>query len=311
MRALKTRQRRPSATIVAPVQFLIAALLAATISGCSDDTPKVDVEDVDRSSVSSKYGGPYEYKLGPSKIIDFGIYVQKELFFSEGRRLNKDLFCDSLSDNREWSPHFQRYTYVIDHKDAVIVSVWKLSVPVHDIDAARCDGKGRGIRRISPYKTKAGRMIETSNEDKNGPIRRSACWLAVPRERCGAAWKNEPHGIFEAMSKHFMLSQRKATISAFDPAEWVKTTVAYAGEIVVRLDSGRFEINRGSGTYWPLTIEAVQVERDGFRARDSKFLPKVADRFEELLGERPRLDPRDHRGKQGGGRLERVCPDLL
>ena len=240
---------------------------------------------------SGIYGGPYGYKLTtPQKLIDFGYYTFKGLEFSEGQPLTQDLFCDSVYENLNKGSSRQKYTYIINAYDNIIVSTWKGNRDLGDLGNMVCDGTGE---TLSQYHTNNGRMIDFSPEDNRN---QSPCWLKILVNEDGE-WIEKPQGILDAMSKHFMLAQEQPTISAFQPALWLLSTVEFAGEIIVDVDKEYYVININSGTYRPDAEE--------------KFLPVAAKRFGQLLNEIPRIEYPELNLNNSNGDLKLVCPDLI
>ena len=111
-----------------------------------------------------------------------------------------------------------------------------------------------------------------------GVVTRSPCWLDLDlgkdRLRDPTRRPMQKDGLMDAISKHFMLAQGPGTtIKEFDVTTWPDKKVAYAGEILVDLDTCSFRLNSNSGTYLPL----------------AKYVPDVNKFFAEQLG-RPSME---------------------
>lgn len=218
-------------------------------------------------------GGPYHYKGGVEKVLDFAWYKDHNLTFSTSAPLKMDLLRDSINNNRlrRFGNQVQRYNYVIreDPTDVIYVGVWEIP-----------DDSGATLRDLVtvPNTCKSGRQDGFSFPDnmminfyQEEPFPRhqkeSPCWLNLPSDK--------DVGLLDAMTKHFMLVQPSATIDNFNlvnSLDWVRAKVSYAGELIVLVDVESDKcmliVTNGSGTYLP----------DG----SSENLQKVAEIFGEV-----------------------------
>jgi hypothetical protein len=243
-------------------------------------------------------GGPYGYRGGKRKVEEFENYKDKELYFSSGAQLTNTLLNDSVEEEQQVSRPTKskklKYNYVISTEDCQIyVAVWiqaHTDVPIHVVKRAVCDplptkGPG-GPDQVKSYqfKAKPNLMINWFLEDSINKPRDSPCWVDDG--------KNRETGILDALSKHFMLSQKlgNQSIQNIDlkPGSADNATlrsVGYAGEIEVDLRMCRYIINPNSGTYLP----------------DPGKLREVVDFFEAELNILP-----DNRGT--GGQITKCNP---
>ena len=243
-----------------------------------------------------EFGGPYPRagnEIGPQKIADFGFYFAKEIFYSQGKKLEPGLLEMSvavyMNDGFPHAQEFQRYNYVIDEHDNIFVATWGNNLDFDEIDRGTCktataaatptaggsdsidtddDGETQGFP-----KAREGEMINFYPEDpiKSAHGKQSPCWIAV-------AGSDEPAGLLDASSKHFMLAQKEGhrSIQKYMPEVWTQAKVKYAGEIIVEITRGNagnvlmceYTLNGNSGTYKPA---------------NGMNLKKVADLFGEVL----------------------------
>lgn len=221
-------------------------------------------------------GGPYAYRGGVEKLLDFAWYKEHALVLSTSETLNLTLLEGSITANRPQSTQglsYQRYNYVIreGEPDTIYVGVWSQT---KDWQEVRDDGLKTCLTTPDEYtdtveQTTRGVMIDFYSEEtksvRSTRKRTSPCWLDLAAGTTQA--NSEMSGVLDAMTKHFMLAQPsnpgggqpfQKTIADFDPskaATWVNTNVAYAGEIIVIVDNARNQctliVNNGSGTYRP------------------------------------------------------------
>lgn len=88
-------------------------------------------------------------------------------------------------------------------------------------------------------------------------------------------------GVMDALSKHFMIAQGAGErVSDYNATTWPRTTVDYAGEILVTVgpSSCTYTISQGSGTYVP----QAGVPSDRFR-----YIDRVARLFDTAVGTYP------------------------
>lgn len=209
-----------------------------------------------------KFGGPYPKngkfadKVLEQKQADFARYKGLEL------NLSRTIVLDSLNDFKDHitknraAPNRkrqQKYNYVITEECAILVAGWSGDGDLSQIGSVVACAGGR--EKFLP--PKPGNMIDWAAEEPYGRAlatphapQRSPCWLDADREI----------GILDAISKHFMLAQGEgATIDSFDAEKWAKARVAYAGEILVNLETCTYIVTENSGTYQPLGKYRLQV----------------------------------------------------
>jgi hypothetical protein len=170
-----------------------------------------------------------------------------------------NLFVTSIKWNRDESnapkaDQFQRYNYVVQG-DKIFVAVWTT-------DEAQ-DVCNSGLPPFARIKVKKSIMVNFYPEKTTDkPTDTRECIL-----------DDGETGVLDASSKHFMIAQGPtSTIKTYDAMTWSKTTVDYAGEILVTVAKSKcfYTINQGSGTYRP---------RAGVRFQGFRYLDKVAALF--------------------------------
>jgi hypothetical protein len=250
------------------LSWLSVPLLAAlSISGCGGG-----------GRSSSAYGGPY-YVGGDTEAIFKPKADEKAAQFQEMNKKRWDsskavelsrgskLFVTSLRWNRDNSNapearRFQQYNYAVQGRK-IFVAVW--------------DPRGkRGICNSGspPFphmKVKKDLMVNEYPETST----------AIPRDTKKCILADGKHAVLDDSSKHFMLAHGPGTrITSYNPRTWATTTVDYAGEIVVAVDSKKcyYTINQNSGTYSP----KAGIPSDRF-----KYLDAVAKLFAGAVGAYP------------------------
>jgi hypothetical protein len=264
---------------------IVALLLAAlSISGC-DCNPN-----------SSPYGGPYHIggdtgKIDPimanNKNAEFAAFKNKGWDSSEVKKLdgsnpssNKAFFEDSIKSNSlsnvPDAKKFQRYNYVVKG-EIIYVAVWR------NKESSLNDICHPGM----PYPTqkmiiRPNTMVNFYPESKpESKYEKSDSDIAACASTIG---NDKGTRVLDAHSKHFMLAQGPgSTISDYDLAKhWENTTIDYAGEIMVFLESPPcyYGINNQSGTYAPKTGPSG-------KDKDFEYLKKVMERFKVIFGVAP------------------------
>lgn len=265
--------------------FLVILLVVAV--GCGVRPPahcsRIDVERIppdNKVGNLQSYGGPYEYDGGYEKVSNFGVYYIYDLLYSKSVEISTMKFLESVKWYCEhtsaypYSEDFQRYNYVVDHEGSILVAIWAKEFNFIEIHKSGfCVNQGPGVftSRMIP-----GAMINFYPEStNNGQGQVSPCNLiAPPANRPNSKYP----GFLDAMSKHFFIAQDLSIqsvegIRSYDPEQWTKTEVEYAGEIIVNVRACTYSINNGSGTYKP--------------DPPANYLPLVANLFAQVLGIRP------------------------
>lgn len=202
------------------------------------------------SPVGCEFGGPFAYQAGADKVRNFRKYKTNEYFFSEGTKLDSDLFGNSVRQARAYKKDDSAlYNYVISADDCEIyVSIW-----TKDPDEVRnsiSDG-GYCVDERSTLRATWRLMIDHYEESREpDEAKTSPCWFEYPAE-----------GILDAMSKHFILAQPtgQQDINSMDLDTAVFAKVAYAGEIMVDKEECTYAVNANSGTYRPPRLVPTAV----------------------------------------------------
>ncbi len=249
------------------------------------------------------FGGPYSFggeREGMVKIDferdkkeDFQRYHNAGLFFSEAAELTSSLFEEWVKENlpveeklpvednlpveenlvrKPYGDKRQQYNYVVDTEGRILVGKWKDNVDTDLKEVLDDEKRCPGMPDFRPHTQ--GMINWFPEESKNGL---SPCWLAGLAGNEAGIKKD---GLLDAISKHLMLAQGEGNSidKLFDDdkslwEEWTDESVkvAYAGEIIVDLDSCTYSLNNNSGTYTP--------KREG--------LPDVAEYFADKIGVAP------------------------
>ena len=227
--------------------------------------------------ISTRFGGPYPFEVTYySKMSNFGVYYSKGLLFSRSTTLSQQLFEESVAWYRENNRGFvrgdqsQKYDYIITQKGDIRVAVWSepMDFTALDADGICAGGSVDSFSAVIP----AGLMLNSYPENPDTEIEPiSPCWIDVPPKKP----EDSMLGLIDTMSKHLFLAQEDSlqdeALLLFNPSQWAKTEVAYAGELLIDVETGTYALNRQSGTYRP----------------DERYLDEVARHFALKLGIRP------------------------
>ncbi|WP_298775465.1 hypothetical protein [uncultured Shewanella sp.] len=222
---------------------LTAATLTLSLPSFATDTLTVKTE-------QSQMGGPYviggndnenSLSTNAGKVAEFGAYYAKDLFYTQIVPLTPKLLRQSMKANISYDtngdPEPQMYNYVIEN-NIIYVATWDPRENITDMDPdCHLD-----IDTLSGYMPDAYEA-----DEKDCPIN---------------VYSGKDVGIEDAVSKHFLISQlggETGKLENYQPKEWIKTTVDYAGEIHVypiynhakHQYRYQYTINSNSGTYRP------------------------------------------------------------
>lgn len=271
------------------------------------------------------YGGPYplggtrsenDLYANSEKIAEFGFLYGKRLFYSEGVKLSKPLFCHSIGKNKIASngKEYQRYNYVISTSNGIPSGIWVaqwkgegISEKLKPVICKSDDCKPSDCKPTAYYKDRKDgydwapqkTMINvfpelptvSQTELNSGKIyeKESPCFFKKD-------WGAADVGILDASSKHFMIAQGGYSIENYDPKSWSKVKVLYAGELLVDVQKRTYSINTNSGTFqpWPGEFKSegsafrnLYPSSDSEKFFDSKYLENVAKLFSKTLDSPP------------------------
>ena len=244
------------------LMMIVIAIIAASCSPtpiptdrcASYELPTASALTIDVEFDDTRFGGPYDYKAGPQKLVNFWVYQIKDLYCSHGVDLSQELLSDSIIWYKQQGDKgifpfgniYQRYNFVIDSNGRIMVAIWNQELLLNAIgnDPHMCQRGDLGFT-ISEFGTMINFYPEYP-ELPNVSDQLSPCWFSVP-----ASEGLVQPGILDALSKHFMLAQPIPSIQEYNEDTWILTEVAYAGEILVDVQNCFFTINNNSGTYRP------------------------------------------------------------
>ncbi|MCH7999511.1 MAG: hypothetical protein IIA91_08540 [Chloroflexi bacterium] len=263
---MKTRSILPFA-VFGILFALLLAVSACIGGGGSGATPTPSPEVSPVGFDPTQFGGPYPFaphgEEASNKERDFECYKDTKLSVSQAVKLTDVILSKYMEADLFDNENMQKYNYVIDMDGNVIVAQWQEDVNFGDFRAAQkkagakdgCTGRqclGDGDSGSNATKEAIVNLI---SEDKKADPKQSPCWLD----------RAEGKGLLDAISKHFMLAQGTsdngvgATIDMFNKDnennwyEWTSEKVAYAGQIIVDLETCTLDVNGDSGTYRPKT----------------------------------------------------------
>jgi hypothetical protein len=222
----------------------------------------------------------------------------------KGRLLGSSINSNRGSGVRE-ADERQRYNYVVQElngKNEILVATWSFAgkLPGNKVDFDVVCGPNGNI--VYPNVTvESGMMVNlwpgdypttpaptaTSPPNSTSQFTSNACQSASFQ---GFRSVQELIGFMAAHSDHFMLAQGVGTtLGMYGPGTrdaWAMTSVKYAGEIIVDVQTCTYIINQGSETYTPAA---------GSPANAFEYLFAVAALFNEKVGASPD-EVRDGRG---------------